>query len=249
MTGEGEESSRSSSRPPWIRSKQRLVLASASPQRRELLSQFGYSADCIPPPIEEPTLPKSSVSPAAVAEALSYFKACAVADVLRRSANRSMGGCTEPGGILVIAADTVAAYSGRLFGKPVDRAHAERILQTLAGTTHQVITGVTLLDVGSQRRMIRHEVTHVTMRSKSDAELEAYLDTGAWEGKAGAYGIQDRVDEFVERIEGSFSNVVGLPMEMLAGIIEEWAAEEQCHREVWPQIDTDEHGLKRVNND
>ncbi|MEK7732222.1 MAG: Maf family protein, partial [Planctomycetota bacterium] len=123
----------------------------------------------------------------------------------------------------VLAADTIAALGGRVFGKPADRDDARRILKSLSGTTHQVITGVTLLDASSGVRLIRHDSTNVIMRRLTDSEIEDYLDSGAWEGKAGAYGIQDKGDAFVERIEGSFTNVVGLPMELVARMLDEFA--------------------------
>ena len=118
--------------------------------------------------------------------------------------------------------DTIAALDGCVFGKPADRADAKHILNRLAGTTHEVITGVTLLDAVTGTRQIEHDVTRVTMKALSDDEIEAYLDTGAWEGKAGAYGIQDKGDAFVTRIEGSFSNVVGFPMELISAMLARW---------------------------
>ncbi len=109
-----------------------------------------------------------------------------------------------------------------MFGKPLDRDDARTILSNLSGTTHRVITAVTLLDATTGRRLIRHDSTAVTMKPLSDNQLEAYLDTGAWAGKAGAYGIQDRGDAFVESIDGSFTNVVGLPMELLGRMLADW---------------------------
>jgi septum formation protein len=115
--------------------------------------------------------------------------------------------------------DGRVSLDGRLVGKPADRDQARRILSTLAGTTHQVISGVTLYQPAADRRLIEHAVTYVTMRPMSDAELEGYLDTGEWQGKAGAYAIQEHADAFVTRTEGSFTNVIGLPMELLAEML------------------------------
>ena len=190
---------------------QDLVLASGSPRRARLLRDAGYLFKIVAPPIPEPHTPRPGVAPAEEAEALSYFKARAVAGVVRRG--------------LIIAADTVAALGNEVFGKPADEADARRILTRLVGTTHQVITGVTLADAAGERRAIAHDVTHVTMRSTFDGSvdaLDAYLATGAWCGKAGAYGIQDRDDPFVQSIRGSFSNVVGLPLELLGRMLAEW---------------------------
>lgn len=185
-----------------------LILASASPRRAQLLREAGYAMRIIEPPIAEPRAPRPGVSPAAEAEALSYFKARAVAAVLRSG--------------LVLAADTLVAHGDETFGKPIDEADARRILGRLMNTVHQVVTGVTLLDAADGRRMMAHDVTHVSMRGLSPEELEAYLAGGGWRGKAGAYGIQDRDDPFVQSVRGSFSNVVGLPLELLARMLAAW---------------------------
>ena len=185
-----------------------LILASASPRRAQLLRDAGYSFKIVKPPIPEPHTPRPGITPTEEAEALSYFKARAAAGVV--------------GGGLIVAADTVVACGVEVFGKPVDEGDARRVLTGLMETTHQVITGVTLLDAADERRVIAHEVTRVTMRRLSDDELNDYLASGAWRGKAGAYGIQDRDDPFVESTEGSFTNVVGLPMERLGRMLADW---------------------------
>ncbi|UCE61357.1 MAG: septum formation protein Maf [Phycisphaerales bacterium] len=179
----------------------RLILASQSPRRASLLTEYGYEFEVVPPLLHEPRQKAGGLSPAQIAEAISYFKARSVAERIRRG--------------IILGADTIVSLGHELFGKPADRAHARRTLQTLAGTTHQVITGVTLFDAGAGFRMINHAQTSVTMRPLTPKEIDAYLDTGAWEGKAGAYGIQDLGDAFVTRVEGSFTNVVGLPMELI----------------------------------
>jgi len=186
-----------------------LVLASASPRRAELLREYGYTFEVIEPPLEEPARLSDGLSPVQLAEALSFFKARSVAE------NLSCG--------WVVGADTIATLHGEVFGKPRDRNDARRILQSISGTSHQVVTGISLVQAGGDRRLIRHDVTRVVMRSLSDRELEDYLDSNEWLGKAGAYGIQDHGDAFVERIEGSFTNVVGLPMELLAVMVAEAA--------------------------
>ena len=194
--------------PPADREAFRLILASASPRRRALMREYGYEVQEVTPRLEEPDWVGRGLSPQQQAEALSYFKAGGVAATVDHGT--------------ILAGDTIVTLKGSVFGKPADRDDARRILMSLAGTTHHVITGVTLLDAESRRRLIRHDSTAITMRALTSEEVEAYLDTGAWQGKAGAYGIQDRGDAFVERIDGSFTNVVGLPMELLARMIEEW---------------------------
>lgn len=186
--------------------KRRLILASASPRRAELLRQHGYDFEVVVAPAEEPVLPRHSHTPEEQAEALSEFKAQAVAQIVADG--------------VILAADTIAARNGVIFGKPLDKADAARIIRSIAGTRHDVITGVTLWDAATGDRVVRHDRTSVFMRALSHEELRAYLQTGAWQGKAGAYGIQDFGDAFVDRIEGSFTNVVGLPMELVSAMLE-----------------------------
>lgn len=190
----------------------RLILASVSPRRAELLTQAGYSFEVVHPPFQEPDEMGADVPCEARAEALSYFKARSVANGLG-------DGLSD---VLVIAADTVVALGDAVYGKPVDVDDARRILESLAGSTHQVISGLTLLDAGTGRRLIRHDTTTVTMRPMPVLAMERYLLSNSWAGKAGAYGIQDKGDTFIERIDGSFTNVVGLPMELLARMLGEW---------------------------
>ncbi len=184
--------------------KLHLVLASSSPRRRQLLTEAGYAFDAVAPAVEEPSELAADLGPAKTAEALAYFKARSVAD--RRPEAHVLG------------ADTVVSAGGELLGKPADETDAERMLRRLSGTRHQVITGVALLSPGGGRA-IHSEVTHVTMRGMTDEELAGYLASGEWAGKAGAYAIQETADRFVTRLEGSFSNVVGLPMELVGRLL------------------------------
>jgi len=197
-----------------------LILASASPRRRDLLREYGYKAEIMPPPIPEPRWRASGLAPPAHAEAMSYFKAAAVANLQRSAPGASSDR-------LILGADTVVALGPTILGKPTDRADAGRILRALAGTTHRVITGVTLLEPALRRRRIAHDTTTVAMRSLTEDEVNGYLDSDDWIGKAGAYGIQDRGDAFVEHIDGSFTNVVGLPMELLARMLNSWTKSAQ----------------------
>lgn len=185
----------------------KLILASNSPRRAQLLAERGYRFEIIHPPVVEPEQCSRDTPPAHWAEALSYFKARSVAKDLDSG--------------FVLAADTVVALKDHIYGKPRDRDDAQRILRALAGTKHEVITGVSLLDVRTGQRLIRHQTTWVTMRPMAAETLDQYLDTGLWEGKAGAYGIQDRSDANVERLDGSYSNVVGLPMELVLEMLKE----------------------------
>jgi septum formation protein len=186
----------------------RLILASASLRRFELLRRAGFQFKVVYPPLEEPVKRHSRVAPASYAESLAFFKARSIAD--------------QHSTATILAADTITVLGDEIFGKPADRADADRILRALSGTVHSVFTGVTLLHPRSERRLINHAVSRVRVRPLSDAMINAYLDEGQWQGKAGAYGIQDEGDPFVEKIEGSFTNIVGLPMELLAQMFEKW---------------------------
>lgn len=184
-----------------------MVLASRSPRRMELLSCAGYSVCPVDPCHDEPEFETSGLSPIAYAESVALDKA-------RSAVRRGARG-------VVLGADTIVVYGGRVFGKAADATEARRILGTLAGTTHEVITGVALVETGRKEERVGHEVTRVTMREMSGEALSRYIESGLWRGKAGAYGIQDRSDAYVERCEGSFSNVMGLPLEKLAGMLAE----------------------------
>jgi septum formation protein len=185
-----------------------IILASQSPRRSALLADAGIAFEAVSPKYDEPATGGRHESPAAVAEAYSHFKAASLAD--------------DYPDRIILGADTVVALGDEIFGKPVDIEDARRILSALLGKTQQVITGVTLLHVASHRRWTSHDVTHVTMGRMSPEELEAYLADGDWEGKAGAYGIQGQADRFIEKCEGSYSNVVGLPVEMVVRMLSEF---------------------------
>jgi septum formation protein len=188
-----------------------LVLASASPRRAQLLREANYRFEAVVPPLHEPEWVHPHVAPTLHAESLAYFKARSVAP---SHANDT-----------ILAADTIAVIQGEIIGKPLDRDDACRILHRLSGTTHSVITGVVLFQPTTGRRLLQHGISTVGVRVLDAAAIQAYLDTGAWEGKAGAYGIQDQDDPFVEKVSGSFTNVVGLPMELLARMFEHWVLE------------------------
>jgi septum formation protein len=183
-----------------------LVLASSSPRRSDLLRSAKVPFVAVSPPIDEPSPSGPALSPAAVAEALAFFKARSVRDRKREG--------------WVLGADTLVALDGEILGKPASASHAWRMLRALSGSRHAVITGVALLGPDGQR-LIRSQTTYVTLREMSDAEVQAYIDSGEWRGKAGAYAIQETADRYVLRVEGSFSNVVGLPMELLAAMLAE----------------------------
>jgi septum formation protein len=193
-----------------------LVLASGSPRRAELLIESGYRFEVVLPMLTEPQWVHPHVLPTLHAESLAYFKARSVPN--------------EHADKTVLGADTIAVLNGEIIGKPADLEDAGRILRRLSGTLHSVVTGVALLHPRSGRRLLQHAISSVQVRVLSEAVIQAFLETGAWQGKAGAYGIQDQEDPFVERVSGSFTNVVGLPMELLAQMFEHWVSEMETAR-------------------
>ncbi|MCK4276023.1 MAG: septum formation protein Maf [Phycisphaerae bacterium] len=191
-----------------------LILASASPRRRKLLAEAGLVFEVVSPPVDEPDH-VGLLPPAQRAEALAYFKARSVSQYYP--------------GSLILGADTIVAVSGVVLGKPADQLEARRMLQTLSGTRHVVITGVALLGP-DKRRLIASETTYVTMRPMSNGEIESYIASGEWEGKAGAYAIQETADRFVVSVEGSFSNVVGLPVKLVKRMVNELWKSPDAHK-------------------
>ncbi len=182
----------------------RLILASTSPRRKQLLAEAGIKFCVVEPPVAEPVNLVRRLSSAGQAEALAYFKAKSVA----------LSHCRD----CVLGADTLVAVGDEILGKPKNRVHARNMLQKLSGTRQSVITGVALVGPGD-KRIISSDTTYVIMRHLGEDEIEDYLDSQQWRGKAGAYGIQEVNDRFVESIQGSFSNVVGLPMELLTSML------------------------------
>lgn len=171
-----------------------LLLASRSPRRRELLDQVGLTYSVLAPDVDE--TPASGESPQALVERLARAKAHAGQD----GAN----------GLAVLAADTAVVVDGVALGKPADEAHALAMLERLSGRSHVVVSGIAVaVDGAIASRVVE---STVTLRPTTVAERQAYWASGEPEGKAGAYAIQGLGAVFVERLEGSYSNVVGLPL-------------------------------------
>lgn len=194
----------------------RLILASASNQRSNLLKEAGYDFEIIPCPIDEPSIENETREAIAVAESISRFKANQVARMLIDQANHSAATIDNT---IVLGADTVVEQNGDIFGKATDADHARQILTRLMSAPHNVITAVTIIETPGNREKTIHDVTRVHMRPMSPQELDDYIASKMWQSKAGAYGIQDHDDKFVTRIEGSWSNVVGLPMERVTALL------------------------------
>lgn len=200
----------------------KIILASASPRRRELLNQIGMDFQVCTAGVEERT---AALEPAAIVEELSGRKAQAVLDQLKDMKDD----------VLIIGADTVVAAEGRILGKPSDERAAAEMLRRLSGRSHEVYTGVTLLyrrgslpDTEQSDRLCRkvfHEMTRVSVYPMTEEEILGYVATGDCMDKAGAYGIQGLFARFVEKIEGDYNNVVGLPAGRLYQEAKEWLGE------------------------
>lgn len=183
----------------------KLILASQSPRRKELLEKLGLDFEVVVSKAEEDL---QEDDPVLLAEKLALKKARLVAG-------------QQPEG-LVIGADTVVALGGTILGKPKSKEEARKMLQLLSGKTHRVITGVALVEAPQGRARVDHEITQVSFRPLEPEEIEAYLQTGEPLDKAGAYGIQGLGGLLVERIEGCYSNVVGLPLTKLYLMLREF---------------------------
>ncbi|MDY3919640.1 MAG: Maf family protein [Candidatus Limivivens sp.] len=190
----------------------KIILASASPRRRELLAQAGIPFEVITSQAEEVI---TREAPGEVVMELAEKKAEAVADRIYTDA-------------IVIGSDTVVAIDGRILGKPVDEEDAARMLRMLSGREHQVYTGVALLigEGGSWQKKVFYEETQVEMFPMTEGEICRYIATGEPLDKAGAYGIQGRAAVFVKSIRGDYNTVVGLPVSRLYQELKEWLTTE-----------------------
>jgi septum formation protein len=179
----------------------RLVLGSASPRRADLLRTAGLVFEVLAAHVDEDFEPRSDVQ--AIAEELALRKARAVWHLAR-----------PEGPTWVVGGDTLVVRDGpRFLGKPEGPAEARAMLESLSGTTHRVVTGVAVVGPDADSACSAAEVTRVTMRPLEPQEVEAYVASGEWAGKAGGYAIQETADRFVTRLEGGgFDNVVGLPV-------------------------------------
>lgn len=187
----------------------RLVLASASPRRRELLAGFERPFDIIVPDIDETPRPREA--PSSYVLRMAFEKAQAVASGLADDG--------QP--LCLIAADTTVVLGDRMLAKPADEAEATAMLRALSGREHQVITGLCVWDRNTSGERIRGEAvrTRVVFRAVSEAEIHHYVQSGEPMDKAGAYAIQGGAAGMVDHLEGSFTNVVGLPMETLTRLL------------------------------
>lgn len=183
-----------------------IILASSSPRRRELLSQAGIPFTVMPGEVDEAKVELSG-TPEQKAEQLAYVKALDVAKNVDKG--------------LVLGADTIVVCDSQIFGKPVDETDARRMLESLSGREHLVITGISLIDAESGSVKKGHETTKVKFSELTTEEIQAYIKTGEPFDKAGAYAVQGRGALLVEGLDGCYSNVVGLPLRKLSQMLRE----------------------------
>lgn len=204
--------------------KKRVILGSASPRRRELLAQIGIEFEIVASDAEEHY---ESILPEEIVKELALMKAENAAEELRKRES----GCMDSSdlvqneaqemilrNVMVIGADTIVVQDGEILGKPSDEEDAFRMLKSLQGRMHQVYTGVAVLDFdkNGERDVISHaEETKVFVHEMTDEEIRRYIAAGESMDKAGAYGVQGRFAAYIDRIEGDFYNVVGLPVAYL----------------------------------
>jgi septum formation protein len=186
-------------------SGRRLILASSSPRRAQLLRQVGIPFRRMKVNVEEDL--SSRLAPADYVLSLAEKKARSAASQLKRG--------------LVLGADTIVLFQGKILEKPQDAQEAKEMLSRLSGHTHQVYTGLALIDMSEGRTAAGYEITNVRFRSLSPDFITSYVETGEPLDKAGAYGVQKKGALLVERVEGCFYNVVGLPLSKLLALLQE----------------------------
>ena len=183
-----------------------IILASASPRRKKLLEQAGYKFTVFPPHIDESAFLSERIKPAEYAERLALAKARNVAE--------RFADC------LVIGADTIVDFNGQTIGKPADSREAEQITRKLFSAPHKVITTVAIVRLSSGTEVVESDTTTVYPKKLSAEQIAGHIKSKSWQDKAGAYAIREGGDEFIERIEGSLTNVMGLPMQLLQRLLE-----------------------------
>lgn len=178
-----------------------IILASASPRRRQLLTQAGYDFKVIVPDVDESAFSSEQINPCDYAEKLALAKARSVAVKFPDN--------------IVLGADTIVDFNGLIIGKAVDAKEAEQITRKLFSRPHKVITAVAIVVGNRDIEMVQSDTTVVYPKKLSDQQIIAHIESQRWQDKAGAYAIQESGDQFVEKIDGSLTNVMGLPMELL----------------------------------
>lgn len=182
-----------------------FILASVSPRRKQLLAEAGYKFTVVRPDIDELAFPVEGIEACEYAERLALAKA---KDVAQKHPDN-----------LVIGADTVVDFEGQIIGKPTDAKDAEQITKKLFSKPHKVITGIAIVRLCDGIELSECDTTTVYPKRLTSEQIAEHINSESWRDKAGAYAIKENGDEFVERIEGSLTNVMGLPMELLKRLL------------------------------
>jgi septum formation protein len=180
-----------------LKSNPEIILASASPRRRELLTEAGYKFTVVTSSVDESVFSAENITSVEYAKQLAFAKAADVAEKYSDS--------------IVVGADTVVDFEGQIIGKPDDAKHAEEITRKLFSKPHKVITGLAVICKSRNLKIVEADVTAVYPKKLTDAQITEHIKSGIWQDKAGAYSIRDN-DPFVDHIDGSFTNVMGMPM-------------------------------------
>ena len=186
---------------------QRIILASSSPRRKDLLELLKLPFDIIVREVDESF--EVNLTPSQNVERLAFHKAFAVSQEFDKG--------------IVIGADTVVVKDELILGKPKSRTHAAKMLKFLSGSIHQVWTGVAVIDTANGRQEVFSEMTEVTVKALDEKEIDSYISTGEPMGKAGSYAVQGIGSVFVKRINGCYFNVVGLPVYRLAEVLKKFS--------------------------
>jgi septum formation protein len=189
-----------------------FILASASPRRKQLLAEAGYKFTVVQPDIDESAFPAKGIEAREYAERLALAKAKNVAE--------KYPDC------LVIGADTVVDFQGQIIGKPANAKEAEQITKKLFSRPHKVITGIAIVRLRDGIELSESDTTTVYPKKLTTKQIDGHIKSGSWRNKAGAYAIQENGDEFIERIQGSLTNVMGLPMELLEQLLKRFIKKE-----------------------
>jgi len=184
----------------------KIILASQSPRRKQLLAEAGYQFTVHPADINESAFESDGAVPRIYAERLALAKAENVAG--------KFPDC------IVIGADTIVDCDGQIIGKPVDAADAEQITRKLFARPHKVITAIAIVHLAGGIKLLETDTTTVYPKKMTDRQIAEHIAGRSWQDKAGAYAIQQQGDEFIERIDGSLTNVMGLPMELLERMLD-----------------------------
>ena len=188
-----------------MRRSSSIVLASASPRRKELLTQAGYKFTVVEPSIDESAFGLEDTKPCEYAKRLALAKAKSVA--------------VNYPDCIIIGADTIVDFNGHIIGKPADAKDAERITRKLTSSPHKVITALAIVRLTDAVELVESNTTTIYPKKMTDEQIAEHIKGKSWQDKAGAYAIQENGDEFVEKIQGSLTNVMGLPMELLEDML------------------------------